>query len=113
MSMAYVLEVPVGDGEALLVQVSDDELPGGLELAALRPGEVVARASESLDTALEQLRPAVAAIQRQLTAMAPDEVGVEFGIILGAETGAVVAKGTAEVHFTVTLKWTSGGRTDG
>ena len=37
--------------------------------------------------------------------MSADEVAVEFGIVLGAETGAVIAKGTAEVHFTVTLSW--------
>lgn len=37
--------------------------------------------------------------------MAPDEVTVEFGIKLGAETGIVVAKGSTEVHFTVTLCW--------
>jgi hypothetical protein len=37
--------------------------------------------------------------------MAADEVAVEFGIVLGAETGAVIAKGTAEVHFNVTLTW--------
>jgi hypothetical protein len=30
---------------------------------------------------------------------------VEFGLTLTAETGVVVAKGSAEVHFTVTLAW--------
>jgi hypothetical protein len=111
--MAYVIEVPVGDGGVLRVQATDEELPAGLELAALRPGEVVARVGESLDAALEQLRPAVATIRRQLDALAPDEVGVEFGIVLGAETGVVVAKGTTEAHFTISLKWASGGRGDG
>jgi len=37
--------------------------------------------------------------------MSADEAEVEFGIVLGAEIGAVIAKGTAEVHFTVTLSW--------
>jgi hypothetical protein len=110
--VAYVIEVPIDGGGSLKVQAGDEELPGELELAALRPGEVVARASASLDSALEQLRPAVAAIRRQFDAMTPDEVAVEFGVVLGAETGAVVAKGTAEVHFTVSLRWTPGGRGD-
>jgi len=30
---------------------------------------------------------------------------VEFGLTLGAETGVVVAKGTSEMHFAVTLGW--------
>ena len=34
-----------------------------------------------------------------------DEVAVGFGLVLGAETGVVVAKGTGEVHFSVTLTW--------
>ncbi|MGO8882964.1 MAG: CU044_2847 family protein, partial [Streptosporangiaceae bacterium] len=55
----------------------------------------------SLDSALDQLRPALDVIRRRLEALAPDEVSVEFGIVLGAETGVVVAKGTTEVHFTI------------
>jgi hypothetical protein len=99
--VSYVIEVPVVGGGVLKVQAADADLPPGLELAALRPGEVVARASESLDSALDQLRPALDVIRRRLEALAPDEVSVEFGIVLGAETGVVVAKGTTEVHFTI------------
>jgi hypothetical protein len=105
MSMAYLVEVPVNGGGRLLVQASGDDLPGDLELAALRPGEVIARAGSSLEQALDQVTPAIHAIVGRLAAMSPDEAAVEFGIILGAETGVVVAKGKGEVHFTVTLAW--------
>ncbi len=101
----YLLEVPVDGGGHLLVQASEDELPDGLDLASLRPGQVAARLGESLDGALEQLKPALAAVRRQLAAMRPDEIEVEFGVVLGAEAGAVVAKGTTDVHFTVKLTW--------
>ncbi|MGH3244959.1 MAG: CU044_2847 family protein [Trebonia sp.] len=103
--VSYVIDVPIGSGGVLRVQATDEDLPPGLELAALRPGEVVARANESLESALEQLRPAVDTIRRQLKGLAPSEVSVEFGIVLGAETGLMVAKGTAEVHFTISLRW--------
>ena len=106
--MSYVIDGPIRGGGVFRVQAADADLPPGLELVALRPGEVVARASESLDSALEQLRPAVDIIRRQLEELTPDEVSVEFGIVLGAETGVVVAKGTAEVHFTISLKWAGG-----
>jgi len=103
--MAYVIEIPVEAGGQLLVQANEDDLPGTLELASLRPGDVVARARESVETAIDQIKPALNAVTERLRALAADEVEVEFGIVLGAETGAVVAKGTAEVHFTVTLHW--------
>jgi Trypsin-co-occurring domain 1 len=103
--MAYVIEIPVEAGGRLLVQAREDELPGALELASLRSGEVVAQASESVEAAIDQIKPAVNAVASRLKALAADEVVVEFGIVLGVETGAVIAKGTAEVHFTVTLSW--------
>lgn len=109
--MTYLMEVPLEGGGQLLVQAAEDDLPDGLDLAAgRRPGEIVARAAQPLEHALDELRPAVEAIRRRLAAMAADEVAVEFGIVLGAETGVVVAKGTTEVHFTVTLTWKPGGR---
>jgi Trypsin-co-occurring domain 1 len=106
--MAYVIEVPIDAGGRLLVQAAEEDLPADLELAALRPGEVVVRAEESLEAALDQVKPAINAMVGRLRAMSPDEVSIEFGILLGAETGVIVAKGTAEVHFTVSLTWKRG-----
>lgn len=104
--MAYVIEFPIDAGGHLLVQAAEDDLPDTLELASLRPGEIAIRARESVEAAIDQLKPAINAVTGRLKAMSADEVAVEFGIVLGAETGAVIAKGTAEVHFTVTLSWT-------
>lgn len=103
--MTYILEVPDEQGGRLLVQAGEGDLPGALELAALRPGEVVARARESIETAIDQIKPGIIAVTRRLRAMSADEMTIEFGIVLGAETGAVVAKGSAEAHFSVTLSW--------
>lgn len=75
----YLIEVPVEGGGRLLVQVSDAELPGDLQLASARPGEVVTRARQSLEQALDQIRPAVRAVLDRLVAMSPDEVSVESG----------------------------------
>lgn len=103
--VAYLVEFPVDGGGILLIQASDEELPGGLELAAVSPGEVVARARESVERVFDQVKPAINAVVGSLRAMAPDEFAVEFGIVLSAESGVVIAKGTAEVHFTVTMSW--------
>jgi hypothetical protein len=36
---------------------------------------------------------------------APDEVGVEFGVQLSAQTGAFIASVAAEANFKVSLTW--------
>jgi hypothetical protein len=102
--VSYLIEVPVEGGGRLLVEAAAEDLPQGLELAS-RPGDVALRASQSLEHAVDQVRPALKAVLDRMIALAPAEVEVEFGLRLGAETGVVVAKGTSEVHFTVTLVW--------
>ena len=102
--LTYLIQVPIESGGRLVVQASDEDA-GDLQLAALRPGEVVAKASESVERAIAALQPAIRAVRSQLEAMSPDETTVEFGVLLGGETGVIVAKGTSEVHFTVTLTW--------
>jgi hypothetical protein len=107
--MSYLMEVPVDGGGRLVVQVGDEELPGSLELAARGTGEIVARARQSLEEALDSLGPVVRTVRAKLGEMSPDETTVEFGLLIGGETGIIVAKGTAEVHFTVTLSWKGSG----
>jgi Trypsin-co-occurring domain 1 len=75
---------------------------------AASPGEVAARARESVEHAFDKFKPAIGAVVKSLHAMAPDEFAVEFGIALSAESGVVITKGSADVHFTVTLSWKRG-----
>jgi hypothetical protein len=105
--MTYLIDVPVDSGGRLLVEVADDGL-GSLELASLRPGEVVARARVSLEHSLEDLLPSLAAVTERLRRLAPDECTVEFGLACGVESGLFVAKGTGNVHLTVALVWRKG-----
>lgn len=105
MRVSYLIDVPVEGGGRLLVEAAGWQVPGELELAAAGPGEMIARARESLEHALDQLKPAVTAMTDRLRAMSPDEFTVEFGLTVGAESGFVVAKGSGEVHFAVTLSW--------
>ncbi len=101
----YLIEVPIEGGGCLLVQVTDADLPRDLDLASTRPSEVVARARQTLEQSLDQIKPALGAVLDRLVAMAPDEASVEFGLTFGVETGVVVAKGTSEMHFGVKLSW--------
>ena len=103
--MGYVVEVPVEAGGRLLVEADDGQLPRELELASVEPGEVAARANESLERSLDQLGPAIGAMVQRVKAMGPDEFTVEFGLTLGAECGVIVAKGSSEVNLNITLSW--------
>lgn len=105
--MSFLVQIPVEGGQ-LFVEADAAELPGDLDLAAHLPGEVVAQAGQTLERSLDQLKPGITAMVRRLKMMSPDAVTVEFGLVLGAEYGIVVAKGTGEVHFTVTMSWAQG-----
>jgi hypothetical protein len=44
-------------------------------------------------------------IKNRLAASAPEAFEVKFGVKLGGETGIILAKGTAEVNFEITMSW--------
>jgi hypothetical protein len=107
----YLMEVPIADGEdgaSVLVEVDPRDVPQDLVLAAPRPGDIVARARQSLESALEEIRPAVTSIVKWVGKAVPDaptECAVEFGLKLGGQTSVIIATGTAEVNFVVKLTW--------
>lgn len=102
-SHTYLLEVPVAEGNSVLVEVSD---PNADDLVpAARPGEIIGRARNTLQSALADLQPTIRALADWAKDSVPDEFGVEFGIKLGGKANVIVASGTAEVNFIVKLTW--------
>ncbi len=104
--MAYLLGVPVepNSDDLLEVEVDRRDVSEGFVLAAPEPGKIAARAQVSLEEALAKLKPSLLKIAHLLKELSP-ETEVEFGLKLGGETGVIVAKGTAEVNFTVRMTW--------
>jgi hypothetical protein len=110
--MAEIVEFPVDAGGVLRVQAADG-LPARSDqelVPATGIGERVEKAKQTLESAIGSVTPALGVITRQLRKLSPDGVTVEFGLVLAAEQGVVIAKASGEVHFTVTLTWTG---TDG
>lgn len=103
--MPKIVEFEVSGGGVLKVQSAEREV--GL-VPATGLDKTIEKAKVTLDTAVGAVMLAFSAISGQLRTLAPDEVTVEFGLVLGAESGVVVAKGHGEVHFTVTLAWKGG-----
>ncbi|MFC9619388.1 CU044_2847 family protein [Streptomyces sp. NPDC056930] len=120
--MAYLVELPVsGAGGARtggeeagsapsdatgIVKVQIDEAADGLVQVA-RPGQVVARATRSLNDMLAGIRPVAENFVDGFRDMArqPDEIGVEFGLSLSAEADVVISRTTGQANFKVTLTW--------
>jgi hypothetical protein len=106
--MALLMSLPVeaGSDEMLVVEVDRSEVSEDLVLAS-EPGRVAARAQVTLEEALARLKPSLGKVVDLLKELSPDQAAVEFGLKLGGETGAIIAKGTAEVNFKVTVSWGS------
>jgi hypothetical protein len=108
--MAELVEYPLDDGGKLFVQsASMDAAQGELGLASPAEGRAK-KAKETLESALAQVTPALKSVTGRLRDLSPDDLTVEFGLTLTADTGIIVARGGAEVHFTVTLAWSRNDR---
>ncbi|MCK7626577.1 hypothetical protein MUU72_26340 [Streptomyces sp. RS10V-4] len=111
--MADLVAVPVdGEGDGRVVVFETDAallptgaVPPGVESVAGQDGGI-ARAKVSLEEALAQVRPALTQVARTVREMEPDETLITFGLKVGGSGTVIVAKGTAEVNFAVTLRWT-------
>lgn len=105
--MAYLLGLPVeaGSKDVLVFEVDRNEVSGDLVLASPEPGKIADRAQVTLEEALDKLKPSLQKVVHMLKELSPDETVVEFGLKMGGETGVIIAKGTAEVNFTVRMSW--------
>lgn len=100
-----LMEVPLAGGQTVVVEVNRQEVPGDLVLASSDPCAVAVKATETLEHVLGKVKPALQAVSTWAKSASPDECCVEFGLKLGSETGVIIAKGTANVHFVVRLTW--------
>ena len=103
--MSYLVEFPVDSGGSVIIEMEGDQL-AGVAPAAVNPGEVAARAGESLERALDRLLPTLEAVGGRMRKLAPNEFTVALGIKVTAEAGVIVSKASGEANFTITLTWT-------
>jgi hypothetical protein len=104
--MSPLVEFPLQDGGAILVQVG--EAAAGPVTRGLGDRRLVTeQAQQTFEQAIARVQPAAQALISRLRALAdaPDEVGVEFGLELSAEAGAFIAAASSTANFKVTLSW--------
>jgi hypothetical protein len=99
-----LMEFKTDDGTVIAVEAPTERRPGS-RLVARADGTV--QAARTFEGALDGVRAAAQAALRVFRdgALRPDGVEIEFGVKLSAETGAIIAKGTAEGHLVVRLTW--------
>jgi Trypsin-co-occurring domain 1 len=100
--MVELVAVPLENGGVIVVEM--DHAQAGVVKAG-RPGQIVGKAAQTLEAALESVTPAVQSVLASLRQAGPREITVEFGLTLTAEAGVVIAKAASGCHLTVTLRW--------
>jgi hypothetical protein len=103
--MKRYIEYPIEGGGSVIVE-TDEPIPGMVPAAS--PGEVIAKSKEELGALLDGVKPITDRLLAKLQdlAVGPNEIGVEFGVNLGFKAGIVIASGSTDANFKVTLKWT-------
>ena len=100
--MDALVQYQVGADSSVLVEVGEDTY--GVE-AVSRTSDGVVVVGEQLESALGSVRDAAQATLNTLKKLEPKTLEIEFGIKLAGEAGALIAKTSAEGHFTVKMSW--------
>lgn len=105
--MARQLIVPLDESSTNVVvfEVDEQDAPDDLQLAADQGSKTAARAALTLDETLSGLKPSLHKLVDLMKELAPEEASVDFGLKIGGEYGAIIAKGTAEVNFVIRMTW--------
>jgi hypothetical protein len=72
-----------------------------------RKDGIEAKAKDKFEDALNGIKPVANAIINKVKSLnqPADEVEVKFGVKMSAELGAIIASGSGEVNYEITLKW--------
>jgi hypothetical protein len=100
------------DGTAFLVEVDEIKTVRGSSgvqrVATPRTDQLVYEATQTLEEALDQVRPVIAVVASRLRSgltTPADEVEVTFGLKLNAAVGVIFGSVGGEATFQVKLKW--------
>ncbi len=102
--MKRIVEFPLESGDSILVEVDEPALID--DRIGLRD-EIVEKAHQTFESALEKVKPVANVILTKVRSLhqPADEVEVKFGVKISAELGAIIASGSGEVNYEITLKW--------
>ncbi|MFF9287087.1 CU044_2847 family protein [Streptomyces griseosporeus] len=104
--MTLLTRIPLEGGGSVLVEAA-----AGAEgpVKAGRLGDFVQDMPGTLQEALEPVTQLAQATLDQLRRARPDEIKVEFGVVLSVTASAMITKGKAGCHLHVTVLWKGDG----
>ncbi len=104
--MSEIIEFRLESGETVYVEAERDTVADPMPAGGGE--EVLKRASETFETALDKVKPAARAVVKAFRELnEPDEIGLEFGIQFKTEANVFVLTGEANAAFKLSLKWKS------
>ena len=102
-----LVEFPLEQGGSVLIEV--DEPPAGPTMRGFGKDRsaLVEEADKTFEAATAAVTPAARSLIARFRSIddPPDEVGIEFGVQLSAQTGAFIASVAAEANFKVSMTW--------
>jgi hypothetical protein len=102
--MKHLVEFPLDEGGSIIVEIDEAETAGTIRAGR---GEIVEKAKETLEDALNKVLPATKSVVNKLRSMdhSPDEIEVTFGINLSTTVGAFIASTKGQANFDITIRW--------
>lgn len=96
-----LVEFPLDHGGNVLVEVTDPAVEPVMR--GLKDSTVLVH----FEAATAAITPAARSLISRLRSLeeAPDEIGIEFGLQLSAQTGAFIASVAAEANFKISMTW--------
>ena len=108
--MKRLVDFPLEHGGSVLVEV--DEASAGPVVRGLGKDRltVAERTDKTFEEATATVVPAASGLLSRLRAAhdPADEISIEFGVQLSAQTGALIAAAAVEANFKVSMTWRHG-----
>lgn len=103
--MKRLVEFQLDQSGSVLVEV--DEAGPVMRGIGKDRSALIEEADRTFEDATSVVTPAAQSLISRLRSMddPPDEVGVEFGLQLSAQTGAFIASAAAQANFKITVTW--------
>jgi hypothetical protein len=105
--MKRLVEFSLDQGGSVLVEV--EEPPTGPVMRGIGRDQsnLVEKADKTFEDATAAVTPAARSLITRLRSIddPPDEVGIEFGVQLSAQTGAFIASVAGQANFKVSMTW--------
>ena len=105
--MKRLVEFPLDQGGSVLVEVDEPSAGPVVRGFGKDQPSLAERTDKTFEEATASVTPAARSLIKRLRSIddPPDEIGVEFGVRLSAQTGAFIASVAADANFTVSMTW--------